>query len=161
VSVKITGISNVLSNLQKVVERVKREATQGTNEAADAVLEGGRSFVPVDTGNLSGSGYVVAKGKQTPPPLFSNTNRDGEESVSNSEIDDLYRRWDTEIAMQRERTNVKGKHRAVIGFTTPYALEQHENTGYLHPFGGESHYLRKGVAARSPEVIKIIVGNIK
>lgn len=56
---EITGINEVLRNLDKLEQNVRRGALRGMNQWSDETMTLAKERTPVDTGTLRASGYVT------------------------------------------------------------------------------------------------------
>lgn len=56
---KVTGVDNVLKNLDRLVHEAKKAAVAAVKTEAEAVLGRAKERTPVDTGALRASGQVV------------------------------------------------------------------------------------------------------
>ena len=48
-----------------------------------------------------------------------------------------------------------------VGFTEPYALRQHEQTGYKHPHGGQAKFLEQPYKENRDDYVKNIGDTVK
>ena len=71
---------------------------------------------------------------------------------------------DTSALRQSGRVTIKktkNKTTAIIGFYTPYAAVQHENTTFQHPKGGKAYYLSDALKQNISKIKMVIAANIK
>ena len=111
--------------LKKILREAPKEAESaiiGELKIIAADLQGkAQRLAPVEFGDLRGSAFAVV----------------GKSDVSvNTEAD-------TDPGTPRLAIPGAGKLGAVIGFSEPYALAQHEEVEYRHPKGGQAKYLEQ------------------
>ena len=58
-------------------------------------------------------------------------------------------------------TEGNNKYKAKVGFSEPYALEQHENLQYQHPRGGEAKYLENPLKENEERYIDHIKSKVR
>ena len=116
-TVKITGLKEVVAELEKLGVDVRKAVAGALNDAGLSILSQARQLVPFDQGILRGSGSI-AKPKLT---ATSKTTSVGVRFGGPSGV-----------------KNAEGETVSVN-----YAIIQHEDLTLKHPGGGEAKYLEK------------------
>ena len=112
----LAGLGAATNKLQDFVDNLVSASAQGLADTALYILGESVERAPVDTGDLRGSGYVKLDGQP-----YASGSSSGTAIIKGS--------------VPEEAT------RAEIGFSAPYAADQHEQVAYSHPRGGRSKYL--------------------
>lgn len=132
----LAGLSDIMKWLQEDIDGMVSGSAQGLADAAFYILGESVPRAPVDTGDLRGSGYVKLDGQ----PYASGSSSGTVAIVGN---------------MPEEAT------RAEIGFSAPYAADQHEQVAYSHPRGGESKYLESVLVENSERILQLIASGVE
>lgn len=121
-NIKVEG----MDELNKLLKKMPNEANNAVMKSLEiAVLDlQGKSqrLAPVNMGDLQGSAFTVVGWKGD---ISQNTSADKNPKS------------------KRASTPHPKKMEAIVGFTEPYALRQHEEMGYNHPQGGQAKYLEQ------------------
>lgn len=126
ISVRLHGLEETLRNIGVGGYLHRQVVTAGTRamiENAEDLVGRAQRDAPVDEGTLRASGTteVYVGGKLVA--------RGGAEEATGAQT------------MIPEAVGGRDSIVAVVGFNTPYALEQHERLDYNHPKGGKAKYL--------------------
>jgi len=151
VTVSVTGINEVLNTLNKEIEKIGGATLDGLIEAAITIqrdMEASTPKIPVDTGNLRSSQFIVTSKGMVPEgsgPTFK-----GEDSgkLSSGHASTL----------SNEKAAILGKKPAVsMGFTANYATIVHENTEatFIRP-GAGAKFLEKAIKRNQRNILQII-----
>lgn len=115
---EIKGVEE-LNNVLKSIPVNSEKAVEEELKVIALDLQGkAQRLAPVMLGDLRGSAFAVV----------------GKNSVAIQTID-------SEPKSIRADIPSAGRLEAIVGFTEPYALRQHEEMGYRHPKGGQAKYL--------------------
>lgn len=133
------GDISVKLDMRKLNEAIKELGPETAKVFTDIVLHITGEAVrdaPIDTGDLRGSGFAEINGVTVAQGNSSGVSAQGVANPAN-------------------------KYSAVIGFTEPYALRQHEELEYNHPQGGKAKYLEDAVKRNMTKSIEHIKKGIK
>lgn len=111
----------------KMKSNVKATTTQAMADVALDCLGKSVERAPVEFGDLRGSGFAEVN-----ETTIAMGNKDGG-------VDDLG------VPGEDQGDTIQ----AAVGFTAPYAFNQHEHTEYEHPMGGQAKYLESVVVENS------------
>lgn len=139
-TITFKGLAQLQRKLKRIPVEMQRAAEAGLFEAGSIMLGDAQGRVPVDTGNLRASGFVVTTTLQNL----------GESARPTAEATAMVTRTETEVT-------------AVVGFggpSAPYALVQHERTDFHHTVG-EAKYLENAVKAHAAEVPVILAAHME
>lgn len=117
----LSGLGAATNKLQDFVDNLVSASAQGLADTALYILGEAVERAPVDTGDLRGSGYVKLDGQS-----YATGSKSGTAAIVGTVPDEATR--------------------AEIGFSAPYAADQHEQVAYSHPRGGEAKYLESVIA---------------
>jgi hypothetical protein len=143
----ITGRGQVLANLKKAIMDIKGASEKGLVRAGLLIMNKASKRVPVDTGNLRSSVYVVSNKalNHAPSPAFSNARGDaGKQSTNHSSA----------VADAKARTS-GSEPKVEIGYSTTYAAPVHEHVHVPHTVG-QAKYLEDAVKSSVAEILDII-----
>jgi len=129
----IDGLAEVEAKLNKEIENIKGDTTEGIQDVALDLLRRSVKLAPVDTGDLRGSGSV---------DFGNRTIAEGTEDGGIQEKSRIQQPIDNPMA--------------TIGFGVPYAARQHEELEYDHPRGGQAKYLEQPMKEQSDNYVKHI-----
>lgn len=149
---KITGLDNVLRNLNQEITKIKGRTKQGLIKASLFVKAESLRQTPIDLGNLRGSAFVDYSWGQGPPSGAKFTGPDaGKLSSSHPGI---------KAAAKAEAKRL-GNMVAVIGYTAYYAPFVHEiNKNYLAP-GTNWQFLRNAIVTNDQKILSIIASEAR
>lgn len=146
---ELKGMRQVLTNINREVERIKGASTKGLILAAIEIhrdTENTSPITPVDTGNLRSSWYVVT-GRSVPQGSTANFRgkKAGEASAAHTR----------ELAFARGLAT--GKPIVVFGFSANYAFWVHEDyeKRYKRPRSGAGFFV-SSIKNKQNEIINII-----
>ena len=116
-TVKITGLTEVISELEKLGVDVRKATRDALNDAGASILSQARQLVPFDQGILRGSGSIASpKLTATSKTTSVGVRFGGPSGVKNADGETV---------------------------SVNYAIIQHEDMTLKHPGGGEAKYLEK------------------
>lgn len=138
-SIKLEGVDKLNAKLKKIAILSEKE-TEKTLTVIALDLQGkAQLLAPLDTGDLRGSAFAVV----------------GIKDVSRKT------RADKHTKSVRSSVPSAGEIEAIIGFTEPYALRQHEDMGLRHPLGGEAKFLETPFKENKDKYVDLIGKAIK
>ncbi len=167
--VAFTGFGPVLSALDSkgpVFARVQEGAKRVMIDAANEVLAQAMDKAPIDEGTLRASGYatVYVNGKRVAGQHARATNAETGAPIAKGKLSEA-----AEAGTQISHTTTTSTPTkeglgndvvGVVGFNTPYALEQHERTDFVHPKGGQAKYLEEPVKDMSGRILDELRGEM-
>lgn len=140
VEMRFVGYPKLVRELRKLGApngRIVGAAAQGMIEIVEHLLGEAQRQVPVDEGNLRGSGTaaVFVDGRRVSGSVAPSA----VQPIGGPETHvDVHRDVDALAAVSPKKGGgVEGQ----VSFNTPYAQEQHERTDFNHPKGGKAKYL--------------------
>lgn len=148
-NLNITGRDVVLRNMQKAIHDLKKGTERGVVAAGLHIVRKTSPLVPVDTGNLRSSVYLVSNTAMNnlPIPAFSNARKDAAKQARNRA---------NALSDARARVNSAGGMPMVeVGYATTYAAAVHEHTAVPHSVG-QAKYLETAVKSSASDIVKII-----
>lgn len=155
---KFIGLDKVQKNLTREIKKIEGRTVRGLFEAALFVKAEALRQIPVDTGNLANSGYVIAGGanhplqKQGASPSFSSQSREGE--VSSEDLSRLSSEHASSVSDMESRVGRSLMPFAAIGFTAFYAVFVHEiQKDYVT---GSWKFLETPLTANEKTILRII-----
>lgn len=146
-NLNITGRDKTLRNLEKKLLQIKGATEKGLVRAGLLAVNKSSRLVPVDTGNLRSSVYLVSNKaiNHLPSPSFSNKRGDSATQLRNYIS-----------ALKDARSRVSGKNLTVeIGYATNYAAAVHERTSANYRVG-QAKYLEMAIKANAQTMVRII-----
>ena len=147
------GMEEVMSNLNKELREIEGKTTKGYIRASIHVRRQSEPKIPVDTGNLRSSWFVVSqRGENSKTPSFS-----GKQA---SELHSDH----SNVTSSAKREVKKFKHPAVLfGFTANYAALVHEkvdDASFRRP-GAQARFLFSTLSEEANRILEIIRENAK
>lgn len=147
----LKGLTDATQKLQDFVDNLEQSGGQGLADIALHILGEATQRAPVDTGNLRGSGYVELNGQ------------------SYAKVDqEIVSQEDAQRGIHPPPGNIvvigaipDGTTCAEVGFNAKYAADQHEQTFYNHPHGGEAKYLERVIVDEQGELQKILLERLR
>lgn len=157
---RVSGLSEVLTNLNKSIVQIKGRTMRGLIRAQIAVrrsMDEASPKIPVDTNNLRASYYcITSKGEITEgqAPSF---NGDKAAAMAAHHSAMLSQRQGAVAAI-----STNGREIVEMGFTANYALYVHENmeASFRRPGAGPK-FLEDALRRNAREVLQIIAKDIK
>jgi hypothetical protein len=140
--IRISGIVQALTNLQKEMRKIEGRTKAGLIEAGFAIIRNAQERVPVDLGNLRSSGYV----------LWDRGNKGPTKQWSGPEAGKMQQLHAQVIGEQKSQAT---RNQVVIGFTAFYAIYVHEDLTVNHS-SGEAKFLQKAIESQKDRVIRIV-----
>jgi len=119
-SIKIIGLDKLMKKLAVMPKKVENATEKALTKVALDLQGKAQLRAPVDTGDLRGSAFTVVGNRQN---IAINTESDKNPKSA------------------RENIPSAENMQAIVGFTEPYALRQHEDMDARHPLGGEAKFL--------------------
>lgn len=118
-TITLKGVDKLNRKLRKLAILSEEEAEKALTKIGLDLQGKAQRLAPVDTGDLRGSAFTVV----------------GKKDISKKT------RADKHPKSARSSIPSAGELEAVVGFTEPYALRQHEDMELRHPRGGEAKFL--------------------
>lgn len=163
---ELQGLSNVLKNLNREINKIELHTKEGLTEAALVVKADSVKETPIDYGNLRSSCYILVTDKES-----DNTNP----SFKGPDAEKASKDHRKGLAEAKGIVN-KGKHifNAIVGYTANYALWVHEmpmiHKGEPRPVpkgsntnrgkfwdGGSNKFLQKAILKNKNRILQILV----
>ena len=127
----LKGVDDVMKNLNKELKNIKGRSTRGLLEAAYLVRRDMEPLIPVDTGNLRASWFVVVKGLPTlnASPIFRI--KEGKKPTASDimQITELVISHTAGVEMNKGIVEAQQEPTLIMGFTANYAIFVHEMVG--------------------------------
>lgn len=134
----IEGIDKLNTALKTIPDKTAKAIENELKTVALDLQGKAQMLAPVMTGDLRGSAFVVVGKVLVAEPL--------------DDSDPKSIRGDIPKAETLE---------AIVGFSEPYALRQHEETGYRHPKGGQAKYLETPYKQNRDRYVKYVQEEIR
>ena len=156
IKVKVTGLSGVIRNLNKLLKTVDVGLDKALAESSVLIKEAAIPLTPIYTGNLRNSSYVVIAGKGEVSRHARAYAHATSREIANFE---RVRAMAIQGATARLGSSTRNKI-SEVGFGAEYALKVHEAVGTTFRVGGPK-FLENTVQAIKPQIIGKIVSVIK
>lgn len=111
----VTGLDNIMRNLNKEIGQIKNRTQAGITDAALFIKDGSKKDVPVVTGNLRNSAFIVTPTRTNSNAVFKN-DKTGKMAMHHSAT----------VAESKAKT-IGTIPVAEVGYTAVYAANVHEN----------------------------------
>ena len=134
-SIQIDGMEAFRKLLLALPAKAEKGAHDALKVCALDLMGKSIDLAPVMWSDLQGSAYAVVGGSG----LVGKGNADTHPETARGSIPEVY-----------------GNLNAIVGFTEPYALYQHENLGLRHPEDGQAKYLETPFKANRDKYLKTI-----
>lgn len=134
----IEGVDKLNTALKMIPDKTAKAIEKELKTVALDLQGKAQMLAPVMTGDLRGSAFAVVGKVMAAEPL--------------ADSDPKSIRGDIPKAENLE---------AIVGFSEPYALRQHEETGYRHPKGGQAKYLETPYKQNRDRYVKYIQEEIR
>ena len=145
----LQGLSEVLKNLNREIEKQRLNTKEGLTEAALVVKADAVRITPIDLSNLRGSAFIMVtdESADNQSPKFA-----GEDAGKMAD------QHGSVLTAARGIVN-KGKSRfnAVVGFSAFYAWWVHEMPATFNFNSGENKYLLKSLLKNKQRIQKILI----
>lgn len=144
---RIEGLETVLKNLNKEINKVENRTLSGLIRGIILVrrsMEHNPPVIPVDTGNLRSSWFVITSkgGTITPKPSFV-----GDEQA------ELDAAWSRVVAREMPKATSSPYPAIVFGFTANYATAVHEDFTKIRKRPGSGPKFLEAALARNKKAI--------
>jgi len=148
------GLNKVLKRLAASTVAYNELTRAGLIRAGFWILRESNKIVPVDTGNLRSSGFVIWD-KMGVKGAIGNPTGDTFRGKNGSKLSKEHGR---KVSVEKAKlAHILGGTRVEVGYTAYYALYVHENPTAKHKQGKSYKFLEKAVA-RKGEIMKVIKG---
>ena len=137
--VTIKGMEELLKKMKEMPKEVEEAADKALRKAALDLQGKAQQLAPKDIGDLRGSAFTIV----------------GNDNISKNTTEDKNPKSPRLEAPTADKLN------AVIGFSEPYALRQHEHLEYEHPHGGQAKYLEQPYTENRDKYIKSVENAVK
>ena len=145
----LQGLSEVLKNLNKAIEKQRLDTKEGLTEAALVVKADSVRITPIDLSNLRGSAYIMVTDEQADnqSPKFTGEEA-GKMSAQHSQV----------LAASRGIVN-NGENRfnAIVGYSAFYAWWVHEMPATFNFNSGQNQFLLKTLLKNKQRIQKILI----
>jgi hypothetical protein len=157
------SLEDVQNNLKKEFSKINHATGQGFLRAGLFLLRQSKKQVPVDTGNLRASGFLVVRTR----PGRVVTHR-GNVNLIKSRFTP-YKKWviaNTKVRTEDERQAASNELQGIntfgfsIVYSAVYAAVQHEEPAYYHEVGNWK-YLQKPMMEHKDDIIKLIKASVR
>lgn len=158
IRLRVTGIKGTTKRLAKAMNNVQGATCKGFYQAGLYLLRKSKQQVPVDSGNLRASGFLVFKGKKGGYRTVV-----GESKIDRTRItaDKVARTKSRTATMKQDAHADLSSHMCgfVIGYAAEYAMIQHE-VPYIHKVGNWK-YLQKPMMEYKREILEIVANSAR
>jgi len=165
INIEIKGIAQAVKHLQRKLADVENHTAKGMLQGGLLILRKSAQEVPLKTGNLRASGFIVFMG----PRRSFITRQASRQTVFRAKGDAAF---EAKVARTAENTSqnrevakgdlsmlTKGNFGFVIAYSAEYAADQHETLTYHHPGGRKPHYLQDPTLNLADDVVRLMVAS--
>jgi len=150
------GLSNVLRNLNREIDKVKQRTIAGLTEAALVVKYDSVKNTPVEWGNLRGSCFILVTGGSPDPPSPTLPGPDTDDLIINHAQVQAQMKAEVQTGMSGLTGGLPDKLRAVVAYGAAYAMYVHEMPGHYNFNSGSNKFLERALEKNHKRVLKIL-----
>ena len=155
-SVRVKGLENIMSNLNKEIQKIEGRTLGGLIQGAIIIrrdMEFTPPLIPIDLGNLRASFFIVTSN--------GGVIQGGGPSFTGEDADRIKRGHAETVQEAKKGSFVKGPY-VVLGFGAYYAAYVHEMVGAnFQRHGAGALFLSNAIARNSKRVLKKIAEKAK